>query len=101
PMLALKAPPAASSRASQLSTELPIQSRIWHLYCQGYSKTAISEQVGLERHSVARHIHAVEALLAKEHADDLDLARQRALEATYNLFAVTMARLSSENERED
>ena len=93
-------PPDAKPR-TPLSPESPLQTRIWHLFCQGYSHTAIGEQVGLERHAVARHVHTVEAILAREHVDDLSLARHRALEAAYNLLAVAMSQLDVESNRED
>jgi hypothetical protein len=89
-------------RSDQLShTALPLRHRLYALYCEGRSFTALARIFRLDRGTVARHIHAIEAtLLAEQSPTSLAQLRLRAIEAQHAILAAAWDALKFEEAQE-
>ena len=98
--LALRTPQPsyASGRDDQLAhTTLPLRHRIYALYCEGRTISAIARTLHLDRGTVARHLRAIQTTLLAEHqTDDLAALRLRAVEAQHAILAAAWDALAHE-----
>ena len=76
---------------------LPLRHRIYAKYCQGHSISDIARLLRLDRDTVARHIHSVEAtLLAQQSPAELAASRLRAIAAQQAILAAAWDGLADE-----
>lgn len=78
----------------------PLRFRIWTRYCAGNTQTSIAQELGIDRQTVARHVRAVQDLLAAEQRESAALERTRAVEAQFAILSATWSALYHEDERE-
>ncbi|HEY7835349.1 MAG TPA: helix-turn-helix domain-containing protein, partial [Ktedonobacterales bacterium] len=96
----LGAPIPPGATAATTTTALPLRERIYTLYCQGHSQSAIARTLQLDRGTVARHLAAVQDDLAQEQTARLAELRHRAVDAQFAILAAAWDALAREEARE-